>query len=123
MFVGFYIFVSMQYFQCIGIYKIFNNFYTEEVGPRSGRQRPYWIRRNVSNGYYRPRSNRGRGRGRRGNNRNRRRSRESSEEEGGRQGPNQRRVEGNAPRQNEGAGAATPPENRNLQESGNGTGV
>ena len=41
-----------------------NYFQARPENFQSGRQRPYWIRRNVSNGYYRPRTGRGRGRGR-----------------------------------------------------------
>ena len=99
-----------------------NHFQTYPENSQNGRQKPYWIRRNVSNGYYRPRTGRGRGRAR-GNNGNRRQNREPNHEGAvGPQGPNQRRADENAHRPGEN-GAVAIPDVQNLQNAGNGGGV
>ena len=50
------------------------NFFRAEYNSHwNGRNRPYWMRRNVSNGYYQPRNNGNRNRRNRGRDSNRRR--------------------------------------------------
>ena len=98
-----------------------NYFQARPENFQSGRQRPYWIRRNVSNGYYRPRTGRGRGRAR-WNNASREQDREPNHEGAvGHQGPIQQRVDENAqiPRENE---VVVIPNSHNVQSEGNGPG-